>query len=39
VLELVIRERLDLREVTLGQAEARLALLVLLQLLVDDLPA
>jgi hypothetical protein len=37
VLELVTRERLDLREVTLGsEAEVRLALLVLLQLLVDD---
>ena len=36
VLELVTRERLDLREVTLGsEAEVRLALLVLLQLLVD----
>ena len=40
VLELVTRERLDLREVTLGsEAEVRLALLVLLELLVDDLPA
>ena len=34
------RERLDLREVALGdEAEVRLALLVLLQLLIDDLPS
>lgn len=40
VLELVARERLDLREVALGdEAEVRLALLVLLQLLIDDLPS
>jgi hypothetical protein len=40
VLELVTRERLDLRVVAVGrEAEVRLAVLVLLQLLVDDLPA
>ena len=40
MLKLVVRQRLDLREVALcREAEVRLALLVLLELLVDDLPA
>ena len=40
MLELVVRQRLHLREVALGgEAEVRLALVVALELLVDDLPA